>query len=140
MPFPLCTDLLAPLLLVHVLQFISGAPLEASNESPAGETSGEEAETRSPDDALTVALESLLGATKQHKDEVRRSPSGDFIGSFSKQLLITFLFLYQFLAEFQGEVKYDFLDHYKIPSLPAKCPYSNFGKVGSQMIFFKKWT
>lgn len=130
-PFPLRTDLLAPLVLAAVLQPTAGAPLDAPTESPSGETSGEEAETGSPDDALAVALESVLGATKLHKNEVRPSPLGELIGSFSELLLITFLFLYQFLAEFQGEVKYDLLDHYKIPSLPAKCPYSNFGKVGS---------
>lgn len=131
-PFPLRTDLLAPLVLAAVLQHTAGAPLDAPTESPAGETSGEEAETGSPDDALAVALESVLGATKLHKNEVRPSSLGELIGAFSKLLLITFL--YQFLAEFQGEVKYDFLDHYKIPSLPAKCPYSNFGKVGSCVI------
>lgn len=133
-PFPLRTDLLAPLVLAAVLQHTTGAPLGAPTESPAGETSGEEAETGSPDDALAVALESVLRATKQHKNEVRPSPLGELIGAFSKLLLITFLFLYQFLSEFQGEVKYDFLDHYKIPSLPAKCPYSNFSKVGSCVI------
>lgn len=133
-PFPLRTDLLAPLVLAAVLQPTAGAPLDAPTDSPAGETSGEEAETASPDDALAVALESVLGATKLHKNEVRPSPLGELIGSFSKLLLITVLFLYQFLAEFQGEVKYDFLGHYKIPSLPAKCPYSNFGKVGSSVI------
>ncbi|XP_056877442.1 interleukin-6 [Takifugu flavidus] len=94
--------LLAPLVLAAVLQPTAGAPLDAPTDSPSGETSGEEAETGSPDDALAVALESILGATKLHKNE--------------------------FLVEFQGEVKYDFLDRYKIPSLPAKCPYSNFGK------------
>uniref|UniRef100_H3CA23 Interleukin-6 n=1 Tax=Tetraodon nigroviridis TaxID=99883 RepID=H3CA23_TETNG len=94
--------LLPPLLLAAALRLAAGAPLEGPTESPAGETSGEELETGRPEDALAVALESVLRATKRHKKE--------------------------FLAEFQGEVKYEFLDRYKIPSLPAKCPYSNFGQ------------
>ena len=46
----------------------------------------------------------------------------------------TFHSLCQFLDEFSGEVKYDFLDHYKISCLPASCPYSNFSKVACLLL------
>lgn len=136
-PLPPSPEMFSPLLFLAVMRWTAGAPLDPPTESPAGETSGEELETGGPDEALAVALESVLGATKRHKKEVRPSPLGGWVvegvlGSLSKLLLTTFLFFFldQFLVEFQGEVKYEFLDHYKVPSLPAKCPYSNFGKVG----------
>lgn len=76
------TDLLSPLVLVAVLRLTAGAPLDAPTESPAGETSGEELETGSPEDALAVALESVLRATKRHKKEVRPSSLGGGEGGY----------------------------------------------------------
>ncbi|KAF3833781.1 hypothetical protein F7725_024985 [Dissostichus mawsoni] len=32
------------------------------------------------------------------------------------------------LDEFHNQVKYEFLENYKVSSLPARCPYSNFTK------------
>lgn len=67
------TDLLSPLALLAVLRLSAGAPLDSPTESPAGETSGEELETGSPEEALAVALESVLRATKRHKREVSKA-------------------------------------------------------------------
>lgn len=59
-------------MLAALLRCASGAPVEDSpTDSPAGDSSGEEGETESPSDTLTVVLESILGATKRHKKEVR---------------------------------------------------------------------
>lgn len=71
--FPLRTDayLLSALMLAALLQCASGAPVEdSSTDGPAGDASGEEEETDSPSDTLTVVLESTLSTTKRHKDEV----------------------------------------------------------------------
>ncbi|XP_029298337.1 interleukin-6-like [Cottoperca gobio] len=79
-----------------------GAPVEdAPTDIPAGDTSGEE---MGPSDLLSDSpvWDSILGATSRHQKE--------------------------FEDEFHNEVKYDFLGSYKISSLPARCPYSNFSK------------
>ncbi|XP_044028136.1 interleukin-6-like [Siniperca chuatsi] len=105
MPYKLNAYLLSAVMLAALLQCAPGAPAEyAPTDSPAGDSSGEEEEEERPSELLSVSkeLELILGATKRHREE--------------------------FEDEFQTEVKYDFLRHYTVSSLPASCPYSNFSK------------
>ncbi|KAM9385704.1 interleukin-6-like [Pholidichthys leucotaenia] len=84
------------------LLWASGAPLEGEpiTDIPAGDLSGEEWEE--PMDELSRRWTEVLDITKGHKKE--------------------------FEDEFHHNVKYDHLDNYKPPSLPERCPYSNFRK------------
>ncbi|XP_042362890.1 interleukin-6-like [Plectropomus leopardus] len=103
MPSTLNAYLLSAVMLAALLLCAPGAPLEdAPTESPAGDPSGEE-ELDSSDLLSNLEVwDKILPTTKRHEQ--------------------------QFEDEFQNEVKYHFLDHYKISSLPAYCPPSNFSK------------
>ncbi|KAM6903822.1 interleukin-6-like [Lycodopsis pacificus] len=92
-------------MLAALLLHASGAPVEDTpTDTPAGEPSGEEEEVVWPSDLLSVSpvWHALLGATRRHKKE--------------------------FEDEFQNELKYHFLENYRVSSLPAGCPHSNFSK------------
>ncbi|XP_062266281.1 interleukin-6 [Platichthys flesus] len=93
-----CAAMLAALLLCAL-----GAPVEFQpTDSPAGDFSGEEQEV-TPDLLSASPIWGLIiSVTARHQQE--------------------------FEDEFQQEVKYHFLDHYKISSLPADCPSANFSK------------
>ncbi|XP_035477094.2 interleukin-6-like [Scophthalmus maximus] len=78
-----------------------GAPVEGEpTDSPAGDSSGEEELV--PSDLLSASpvWDLIIGATAGHQKE--------------------------FEDEFPQGVKYHFLENYKVSSLPAKCPSSNF--------------
>ncbi|XP_068432134.1 interleukin-6 [Clinocottus analis] len=93
--------LAAVLLLLHA----SGAPVgDAPTDIPTGEPSGDEEEEVGPSDLLGASpvWHAVLGVTKSHKKE--------------------------FEDEFLHELKYHFLENYKVSSLPAGCPLSNFSK------------
>ncbi|XP_068603661.1 interleukin-6-like [Brachionichthys hirsutus] len=96
---PLHAGLLSAATLAALLLCTSGFP---STDSPDGDPSGEGGDTEWPPDELKTVLRALLGATERHRKE--------------------------FEDEFQNTVRYDFLDNYRIPSLPALCPFSNFSK------------
>ncbi|XP_068189631.1 interleukin-6-like [Antennarius striatus] len=96
-------DWISAVTLAALLLCTSGFPLpDASTDSPNGDPSGEEGVTEWPVDALKTVLKAALYTTERHRKE--------------------------FEAEFQGMLDYDFLDKYRIPSLPALCPFSNFSK------------
>ncbi|XP_049459106.1 interleukin-6-like [Epinephelus fuscoguttatus] len=103
MPSTLNAYMLSAVILAALLLCAPGAPVEdAPTDSPTGDPSGEE-EVAAPDLlSASPVWDSILGATKRHEK--------------------------QFEDEFQNEVKYHFLEHYKISSLPAGCPSSNFSK------------
>ncbi|XP_039977788.1 interleukin-6-like [Xiphias gladius] len=103
MPAKLNFFLISALMLAARLLCTLGLPVENEpTESPAGDTSGEEEMV--PSDLLSASpiWDSILGTTERHQKE--------------------------FEDEFEKEVKYHFLDYYKISSLPASCPNSNFSK------------
>ncbi|XP_032391521.1 interleukin-6 [Etheostoma spectabile] len=104
MPSSLNAFLLSAVMLCALLLCAPGAPVEdAPTDNPAGDPSGEEEEV-SPDLVSNSPVwDSILGATKRHKEE--------FENEFKKD-----------------EVKYIFLEHYKFPSHPALCPHFNFSK------------
>uniref|UniRef100_A0A8C3AYE1 Interleukin-6 n=1 Tax=Cyclopterus lumpus TaxID=8103 RepID=A0A8C3AYE1_CYCLU len=98
-----CVYLLSAVTLAALLLHASGAPVEDTpTDMPAGEPSGEE--QAGPSNLLSVSpvWHAVLGATKRHQKE--------------------------FEDEFQHELKYHFLENYKVSSLPAGCPLSNFSK------------
>lgn len=67
--------LVSALLLAVLPQRALGAPVEdAPTDSPAGEPSGDDGEALSAPDTLTLVLESALGETKRHKQEVSALP------------------------------------------------------------------
>uniref|UniRef100_A0A3Q3S1L3 Interleukin-6 n=1 Tax=Mastacembelus armatus TaxID=205130 RepID=A0A3Q3S1L3_9TELE len=91
--------LLSAVMLGALLMCAPGAPVEnATTESLAGETSGEE--EGKPPNQLAAVLMSILGVTQQHKQE------------FQKEFV---------------NMGYE-TDDYKIASLPAVCPRFNFSK------------
>ncbi|KAK5855196.1 hypothetical protein PBY51_005324 [Eleginops maclovinus] len=95
---------LSAVMLCALLLCALGAPVgDSPTDSPeAGDTSGEE--EVEPNDLLnnSEVWDLILGATKRHENE--------------------------FENEFHNQVKYEFLDEYKISSLPERCPYTNFTK------------
>ncbi|XP_037120324.1 interleukin-6-like [Syngnathus acus] len=97
------TQILAVGLLAFLVLRANGAPLtEATTVLPLSDTSSEE-ET-APSDLLTSAhvWDSVLGTAKEHQKA--------------------------FDDEFQNNVKFHLLEHYKAPQFPANCPSSNFSK------------
>ncbi|KAI4818075.1 hypothetical protein KUCAC02_011440 [Chaenocephalus aceratus] len=102
---PLNAFWLSAVMLCALLLCALGAPVEdAPTDSPAaGDPSGEE-EEEGPSDLLSTSgvWDLILGATRRHQKE--------------------------FEDEFHNQVKYEFLENYKVSSLPARCPYSNFTK------------
>ncbi|CAB1454022.1 unnamed protein product [Pleuronectes platessa] len=96
-------DLPRAAMLAALLLCALGAPVEFQpTDSPAGDFSGEEQEV-TPDLLSSSPIWGLIiSVTARHQQE--------------------------FEDEFQQEVKYHFLDHYKISSLPADCPSANFSK------------
>ncbi|KAM3596849.1 uncharacterized protein V6R79_021664 [Siganus canaliculatus] len=96
-------SLLSAVILAALMRCTTAAPTEdAPAGGPAGEPSGDEEEYERPSDPLMASLESVIGATERHRKE--------------------------FEDEFHTEVKYDLLENYKIPSVPANCPKFNFSK------------
>ncbi|XP_074469590.1 interleukin-6-like [Sebastes fasciatus] len=104
MPSHLNSSWLSAVMLAALLLCAPGAPVEdLPTDSPAsGEPSGEEEVW--PSDLLSSSRywDIVIDATKRHQQE--------------------------FENEFQNEVEYIFLEHYRISSLPAGCPLSNFSK------------
>ncbi|KAF3707540.1 Interleukin-6 [Channa argus] len=103
MPSTLNVHLLFAAILAALLLCATAAPTEkASTDSPAGEPSGDE--EVEPTDLLSASpvWDLVLGITKCH--------------------------VKIFENEFENGVKYHILDHYKISSLPPRCPASNFSK------------
>ncbi|XP_040910207.1 interleukin-6 [Toxotes jaculatrix] len=102
MPSKLNAYLLSAAMLLCAL----GAPVENElNNSEAGDTSGEESREGTSEGELLSNSEVwrlMLGMTVRHQQE--------------------------FEGEFQNVMKYRFLDNYKVPSPPSKCPKSNFSK------------
>ncbi|KAM9776935.1 interleukin-6-like isoform 2-T2 [Syngnathus typhle] len=97
------TQILAVGLVAFLVLRANGAPLtEATTVLPSSDTSSEE-ET-APSDLLTSAhvLDSVLGTAKEHQKA--------------------------FDDEFQNNVNFHLLAHYKAPQFPANCPSSNFSK------------
>ncbi|KAM9776936.1 interleukin-6-like isoform X1 [Syngnathus typhle] len=97
------TQILAVGLVAFLVLRANGAPLtEATTVLPSSDTSSEE-ET-APSDLLTSAhvLDSVLGTAKEHQKA--------------------------FDDEFQNNVNFHLLEHYKAPQFPANCPSSNFSK------------
>ncbi|XP_041811773.1 interleukin-6 [Chelmon rostratus] len=95
-------NLLFAVMLAALLQRAPGAPAQdALTYSQAGDTSGEE-EEEVPPEPLRDVWDSVLGVSSRHQK--------------------------QFEDEFHNKLKYDFLDNYKISSLPERCPTSNFSK------------
>ncbi|XP_040045053.2 interleukin-6 [Gasterosteus aculeatus] len=96
--------LLSAATLAALLPHASGAPVEDTpTAAPTGESSGEEVEVL-PSDLLSASpvWHAVLGVTKLHKKE--------------------------FEEEFENVVKYNFLENYKVFSVPERCPHSNFSK------------
>ncbi|XP_061123983.1 interleukin-6-like [Syngnathus typhle] len=97
------TQILAVGLVAFLVLRANGAPLtEATTVLPSSDTSSEE-ET-APSDLLTSAhvWDSVLGTAKEHQKA--------------------------FDDEFQNNVNFHLLEHYKAPQFPANCPSSNFSK------------
>ncbi|KAM9811593.1 interleukin-6-like [Syngnathus typhle] len=97
------TQILAVGLVAFLVLQANGAPLtEATTVLPLSDTSSEE-ET-APSDLLTSAhvWDSVLGTAKEHQKA--------------------------FDDEFQNNVNFHLLEHYKAPQFPANCPSSNFSK------------
>ncbi|XP_061123090.1 interleukin-6-like isoform X2 [Syngnathus typhle] len=97
------TQILAVGLVAFLVLPANGAPLtEATTVLPSSDTSSEE-ET-APSDLLTSAhvWDSVLGTAKEHQKA--------------------------FDDEFQNNVNFHLLEHYKAPQFPANCPSSNFSK------------
>ncbi|XP_045915112.1 interleukin-6-like [Micropterus dolomieu] len=102
MPSKLNAYLLSAVMLAALLQRAPGAPVvDAPTDTLAGDTSGEEGETRSDLLSTSPVLTKVLATTQRHKEE--------------------------FEDEFR-DVQYLFLDNYKPSSLPENCPKSNFSK------------
>ncbi|XP_059205103.1 interleukin-6-like [Centropristis striata] len=103
MPSQLNTLLLSAVMLAALLLCALGAPVESvPTDIPAGDPSGEAEVVSSDLLSDSPVWQSILAATKRHQEE--------------------------FENEFQNAVKYEFLEHYKISSVPAMCPLSNFSK------------
>ncbi|XP_053189844.1 interleukin-6-like [Scomber japonicus] len=102
MPPTLNSYWLSALILAALLLSASGAPVtDAFTESPTDDPSGE---GEMPSDLLSDSPRwgPFLAITKHHKKE--------------------------FEDEFKDDVKYHFLENYKISSATASCPMSNFSK------------
>ncbi|XP_019946148.1 interleukin-6 [Paralichthys olivaceus] len=96
-------DLSSAAMLAALLLCALGAPVEYEpTDSPAGDFSGEEQEVTPDLLSASPVWDLIIGVTAHHQKE--------------------------FEDEFQQEVKYRFLNHYKLSSLPADCPSANFSK------------
>ncbi|XP_061884807.1 interleukin-6-like [Entelurus aequoreus] len=99
MPTEAHTHFLAVGVMAAMLLCASGAPLR---DTPTALPSGEEEMEASDLISASPIWDSVINAAKQHQKA--------------------------FDDEFQNQVSYHVLENYKVSSLPAKCPISNFSK------------